>query len=374
MNTGGTTIDAHHTVELHEVIGPELVERWDALARSTGARFAARPSYGLSWFRTLGRGHLAVATAHRGDELVAVLPLHVRDRLGVPEYRLLGHGLGTIGDVPTRDAEALDPLVAGLHRAGVNLVLTHLPVDAPLRAAIRRHGGWHTDFRVDDFCPVIDLPEGSTAADLRGSSSLRRLRRAGREMAKRGTPLEFEFVDSPDGFRRRWPDIVGTAAEAAAAESEPRLNLCASPHDEFTRAFLAEEAERGGLAVWGELAGGRWCAHFVALRSGTRVEAWLTRYTSEVASARPGHQLLREICDTHSLQGFSEFDFLIGRNRYKSEWQTGGYEVGTLRASPRRSPGSRLWLRAVDRSGSAARAGVAGARGAARAAGTAVRG
>ena len=344
---------------IHTEVEEALAAKWEAFAASRHARFAARPSYGLPWFEVLGKGELAVVMVEDGDELAAVLPLHRRDRAGVSEYRLLGHGLGTIGDVPARDDEALDALVSFLHDQGALLSLTHLPADSPLRAALRRHGGWHVDFAVDDFCPVISLPEGTTTTDIRSKSSRKRIDRIRRKAESAGEPIAFEFVSSPSELARRLPDIVQTAEIAQAGELVPRLNLCAPPHLEFTSEFLAREAEQGRLAIWGATFGGRWAAHFIGFRRGDgSVEAWVTRFDPEVSATRPGHQLLNDICDTHDERGFTLFDFLIGRSSYKAEWQTGGYEIGTLRAAPRTSAAQRRWVRSVDVAANAARSGA----------------
>lgn len=335
-------------VELYSEISGRFLEDWWALGDQVGSGFAARPSYGLNWYRQLGKGELAVAAVYEGDTLMAVLPMHVRDRLGAKVYRLLGHGLGTIGSVPARTDEALDELVKGLYERGVVLQLTHLRADDPFRKAVRRHGGWDVDFFVDDYCPIVALPPGRTASDLRSKSSIKRALRTRRTLRRDGLPIDFEIVDSVESFDARWKDIADTASEAQASEFNPRLNLCAAPYSDFTREFLREEAERGNLLIWGAKFDGVWSAHFVTVRTDDVAQAWITRYSPDVGKHRPGHQLLQEICDTHDDFGIVELDLLIGRNRYKADWQTGGYEVGTLRAAPKGRKLHARWATAVD--------------------------
>ena len=123
------------TFHIHGSVDRTLARSWQSLAEEVGMRFTSRPSYGLPWHRHLGRGPLRIATVHRGRELVALLPLHERRRLGVRVFRLLGHGLGTVGEVLATDAGAVDALVGGLAAFGAVLELTHLPPGLPLVTA-----------------------------------------------------------------------------------------------------------------------------------------------------------------------------------------------------------------------------------------------
>lgn len=338
--------------ELRGDVDERLLDQWWSLCEEVGDTFSARPSYGLNWFRRLGKGDLAIAAVYDGDALMALLPMHVRNWLGVKVHRLLGHGLGTIGAVLFRNEQALAELVEGLHTSVNRLQLSHLRADEPFRKALRTHGGWDIEFDVDDFCPTVSLPPGSSASTLRSKSSIKRALRIRRTLERDGLPLEFEVVDNTKTFDSRWHDIVHTASEAQNSEFDSRLNLCAEPYATFTHAFLREEAERGNLLVWGTRFDGHWAAHFVTIRTNNVIQAWITRYAPEVGRHRPGHQMLQEICDTHDQYGVFELDLLIGRNRYKSDWQTGGYEVGTLNASPRSKKVHRRWAAMVDHAAS----------------------
>lgn len=341
---------------IHTRVSAELEAEWDALAEQVGTHFGARPTYALSWHRCTGKGRLAVATVHRkvgGRKLlVALLGMHTRIRGGLPVKRLLGHGLGTVGEALAVDDAALDALVDGLRRRGAILQLTHLETDSPLVAALRRSGRWKVEVALDDHCPVVDLPKGVTSRSLRSGSTLRRSASTRRKLERAGTPMTIEKVTTAEQLEHFWPDIVRTAAASADAErasgAEPRQDLCATPWGEFTYAFLHQEATRGRLLVWGALFGGVWGAHMVTLRSGSRAELWLTRYSPLAASSRPGHQLIESICDTHDEVGITEFDFLIGRNPYKTDWQTREYSVATVVAAPRTIGVALYWLRGAD--------------------------
>ena len=192
---------------LNQVVDDKLHRQWHDLAEDVGTRFASRPSYGLSWHRHLARGPLRVATVHRDGRLVALLPLHQRRRLGVPVLRLLGHGLGTVGEALAVDDQAMRELVSGLAASGSALELTHLPEDAPLVAAVLADPAWSSSFQPDDHCPVIDLPMGTRAKDLRSKSTISRAASTRRKLAREGHEFVVETVRDREEFEARWPDI-----------------------------------------------------------------------------------------------------------------------------------------------------------------------
>lgn len=352
---------------IHDTIDDHTHHAWATLAEEVGTRFASRPSYGLVWHRHLARGPLRVAAVRRGGRLVALLPLHERRRFGVRVYRLLGHGLGTVGEALATDHQALSELVAGLADAGVALELTHLPSDSPLLSAVRSSDRWVDTFTEDDHCPVIDLPEETRARDLRSKSTLARAASARRKLAREGRELVIETVRDADELDERWQDIVDTAAAAGDEDQEDRLNLCAPPHDAFTREFLRLEAEDGHLLIWGATFDGRWGAHFATLTTRGTAELWFTRFDPEHRTSRPGHHLIEAVCDQHDEVGVTSVDLLIGRSGYKADWQTDEYAVGTLVAVPTGARSVRIRMDAADRAvallrRAAGRAGAMAAR------------
>lgn len=319
---------------IHDTVDPELEAQWEDLGQRCSTKFSSRPSYGLSWYKALGKGALAVATVHRGGRLVALLPLHTRDRLGVKVHRLLGHGLGTIGEALADDAESLEQLVAGLHEAGVLMELTHLPEDSPLMAALLNHGGWVVEYETDEFCPVIDLPAGSVPQDLRSRKSLKRLRAARNTVGKESGPVGFVVARTPMELEAAWPKMVQVARSSWEADSEKRLNLLGGQHAEFTRQFLAEEAANGHLLVVGLTVDSTWSGVDISFQTGTRVEGWLTRFDPEYRKLSAGHQMQERLVELHDELGFTLFDQMIGLNPYKQYWQTSEYRVGTVLAAP----------------------------------------
>lgn len=322
----------------------ELVPEWDALARRCGRGFACRPSYALAWWRTLGQGSLAVVTAHRAGRLVAVAPLHRRSLLGQSVLRWLGHGLGTVGELVAEEPAAAAAVWDALAAAGFPLQLIHVRLDDPATLALRRSARWQVRLQVQDRCLVRPLPDGVRAGDLRGATSLKRLRGYRTALAREQRPFDLEIVDDLAGLRRRWPDIVRVAADADRGRD--RDNLCGPPFEAFTLAFLEQEAAAGALLVVGVTVGGRWSAHEVGLRHGDLVELWLSRFDPALDGFSIGHQLMMALVDRHEQLGVSGLDFGLGENAYKLAWTDGGYDVATLTATVSRPglTGARLRL------------------------------
>lgn len=324
-----------------------LVPEWSDLVRRVGARVAARPSYALNWHRALGRGRLAVCAVRRGGQLVAVAPLHLRNRLGVRTLRFPGHGLGTLGTFAATDGNALGELVDGIATSGMSLQLTHVDVADPLVDALRRSPLWDVDLEVDEQGLTIELGTGDGAATLRGSRTLKTLRRLERGLANAGTPVEVEVIRDPEHFERRWHDIVAVAA--AADEHTGRDNFCGPPFASFTKPLLEAEARAGNLLVVGLVVGTRWCAHEIMFHTGGVAEMWMARFHPDVRRHQPGQLLHRWLTDHHDELGIDRFDFMLGTSEFKSHWANGGYRAGTVVATPTRRRGARGMIELAER-------------------------
>ncbi|QGU05711.1 GNAT family N-acetyltransferase [Corynebacterium comes] len=343
---------------IHDTVDQELEAQWEDLAQRYSTRFSSRPSYGLSWFRALGKGDLAVATVHRRNRLVALLPLHTRARAGITVHRLLGHGRGTVGEALAQDATSQDELVAGLHDAGVVLELTHLPEDSPVTTALLDHGGWTVEYETDEHCPVIDLPPGSTPHDIRSGKTLRRFRVARERIGEQFGPVGFVVVRTPGELRAAWPEMVRVARVSSEADPEGRVNLLGDDHADFAERFLTREAEGGHLLVVGLTVDSTWVALNITFQTGERVEGWFTRFDPAYGKLLPGHQMLEHLVGLHDDMGFTVVDEMIGRGAYKQDWQTSEYRVGTVVAAPvARAPAIPL-VRSINGTTDALRRGI----------------
>ena len=339
-----------------ERAGPELdalVPEWDALARRCGQGFASRPAYALSWWTALGSGQLEVVEARRDGRLVAVAPMHRRDLLGQPVRRWLGHGLGTVGQLVTEDLVAAGAVWAALTAEGTPVQMTHVRLDDPATMALRRSGHSEVRLTVDERCPTLPLPPGTRARDLRSARSLKRLAGYRSALERQEGAFEVEVVTDRAGLERRWPDMVRVAAEADRGRA--RTNVCAPPYDAFTRPFLEREARSGALVVIGALVGGRWVAHEIGLRTGGRLDLWLSRFDPRLDRFALGHLLAQWMVDSSDELGVELLDMGIGENAYKQAWTTQAYDVGTLMCAPSRLSLVRARLAVAQRAGAARR-------------------
>ncbi len=309
-----------------------LAPEWEALCLAQGAGLASRPTYGLAWWRALGKGELAVVTRRREGRLVAVAPLHRRALLGQPVLRWLGHGLGTVGRAVAVDDDARRELWDGVAGLGLPLQLVHVRPPEASTLALRRSASWTVRVEVEDRCPVLDLPEGTSARTVRSARSLKRLRNYRSALAREGRAFDVLVVDDVEGLRRYWPEIQRVAAVADAGRD--RLDLCGAPYDAFSYPFLEQEAAAGRLLIVGGTVGGRWVAHEVGLRSGTTLELWLSRFDPDLEKAGPGHLVMEQIVDRAADLGVTRLDFGLGENAYKAQWAREGYDVASLLAVP----------------------------------------
>lgn len=323
---------------IHDALSPELAQQWEELSARVATRFAARPSYAWTWFEALGKGELALATVHRGNQLVALIPLHARKRLGITVHRWLGHGLGVVGEAIAETPADLKILVAELENSGVVLELTHVPEDSPLLAELLAHDDWMVDYRQDDHCPGIQLPPGLTTRDLRSSRTLSQLRRGRVNTAKKFGAVEFAVIRTVDELDKHWAEMARVCQASWDHDTVKRLNLMGEKHHDFTHRFLSEEATKGHLLVIAILVDTVMAGFSVQLQTGERAEGWFTRFDPVFGSLRPGHQIIEHFINIHDEEGVTEYDLMIGPTPYKQEWETVRYEVGTVFAvSARRS-------------------------------------
>lgn len=335
--------------EIHDEESSEsLVPEWAEFADRSNGRLATRPAYALGWSRNLGRGRLAVCTVRRDGRLVALAPLHLRNRLGTPVLRMPAHGLGTVGTFLSADAPALAALLDGIADRNMALHLDFVRLDDPLVAALRASSRWSTRIAHDDVCLTVDVPPGSGAEALRGKRTLKTLGRLARSLDREGTPMGVEIVRDAEHLAARWPDIVDVAA--AADENSGRDNFCGPPIASFSRPLLDAEARAGRLLVAGLLIGGRWCAHEIMFRTGTTAEMWMGRFHPDVRRRQPGQLLQRWLADHHDELGIERFDYLLGDSEFKAQWANGRYRVGSIVAVPSARPHFRTAMAVADRS------------------------
>jgi CelD/BcsL family acetyltransferase involved in cellulose biosynthesis len=308
-----------------------LVPAWEELAAACGARGTAAPAYCLAWWRHRGNGRLLVLAAFDGGALVGLAPLHER-RLGLVQVvRLLGHGLGTVGEVllaPGRE-DVAEAVWASLARSRRRLLqLVEYRQGAGGLPALRRSGDWDARIAVRESCPVaiLDRP----LDELLASPARRRLRRtlskADRALAEADLTHEVEVIATWDRLQAAMDDLQ--AVFDAAEREKARLHFFDAEWRGFTLDLLRQEADAGRLAVFMGRIGGRPVSVALTLRSGATLGYWAPRFDPSFARFTPGHLLLRGIAE-HVLAepGLRELDLLLGEHDYKLQWSTASYDT-----------------------------------------------
>ncbi|MGV8875813.1 MAG: GNAT family N-acetyltransferase [Rhodococcus sp. (in: high G+C Gram-positive bacteria)] len=339
MKTDCKTVSAVVDGELTE----QLREEWDALAERVGTVFSSRPSYALNAPRPAG-SELVMVRIHRGERLVALAPMFVT-RLGpLSVAKILGAGQGVPTELLSEDDESSRALWDAIEDRNLIFYADSMADNQIAVRALGAHSRWRSESIVRERVPVIDVPTGSTARDVRGHSSLKRLGKYRRQAERAGSPLTMETVRDAEHFERRWEDISRLAA--ASTHKTDRTDYLAeeSPADPSASAkdFLAREAAAGRLALSGVSVEGKWYAHQICVRTGARLEAWLTHYDPEVAKYQPGHQMMEWFVATHDELDVTVLDLGVGVNDIKKSWSTSGYDVLAIVAVPRRTVGARL--------------------------------
>lgn len=327
-------------VRVHTEAGEawELAEAWERLADEADAGPFARPDYSLTWWEQLGRGTLHLVTAHAGDRLVALAPLHRRGRGAAAVLRWLGHGLGTIGEAlvaPDAPGAAAD-LWAGATRRGESLQLLESLAGAPaLRPLTELRHRRRLRLTPRDTCPVVELTDGVEAH--LGAPARRRLRRtlskADRRLADAGSTLGIEVAEDPDGIRRLLPAVqqVFDAAEAA----RPRQHLLRPPWQDFTERVLVRAAARGRALVLVGCLDEEPVSFDLALLTGRTLHTWVGRFDPAAAAFSPGHLLQRAGLHAAVERGLDRVDLLLGDSAYKRLWATDAYHTCDVVEAPR---------------------------------------
>lgn len=319
-----------------------VLEEWTALAYRVGTVFSSRPSFVLEVARALNVDCAYIA-ARRDGRLVAFGALALVRRGPLTIAKVVGTDLGVPLEFLSEDAEASDAVLDAIASHGFMFSAESLIQGDLTASRFRRHPAWCVDVAVRERVAVIEMRRGDTAVDLRSPKSLKRLRRYRRAEGS----FEIEMVSTAEAVESRWDEMVRVARAGVA--STDKVNYLVSPHGGFAKAFLTAEAGAGRLCIAGIVIDGVWVAHEIGLRTGTRIEGWLTHYDPAFAHVQPGHQLAEWFANHHDELGVAQLDRGIGVNAIKSAWTGSGYDVLRVSAVPSRWVVSRLLVTAFAR-------------------------
>lgn len=311
-----------------DVMSARLHSEWSALAGQVGTVFSSRPSFGLN-APCNSNGTLRFVEVRRGGDLVAFAPLCVTSLGPVKIARPLGVGQGVPTELLAVDDDASVELwdaIAGLDA----LVFADSMVDDRNLRSLRRHPAFSARVVSRERVPLIQVPEGVSPRDLRSTKTLKRLRQYRNQLSRSGTPMCIEVIEDVEHLDQRWNDISTLAA--AATERSRYVNFL---RNGMAMEFLRAEAAAGRLIIAGLTVGGRWMAHDIGIRTGDRIEAWLTHHDRRVRRFEPGHQMIEWFVEAHDDLGVTVLDQGLGVNEIKKSWTNADYGVYAIAASPK---------------------------------------
>jgi GT2 family glycosyltransferase/CelD/BcsL family acetyltransferase involved in cellulose biosynthesis len=314
---------------------------WDRLAENAGHVFAT-PEWLGTWWRWYGGGRPAlIGLVRRDSQLIAVLPLTVWWRTGVPVLRFVGHGpsdqLGPIC-APLTDPGLASAVAGGLASIPLRrfILLAEL---VPAEQGLGRLVGGRTLYT--DESPLLRFEQDSWDDFLRdrGPNFRQQARRFPRRLAELG-PVSYRLASDPgtldrdldilfDLHRRRW-EGAETAFLAAAG---------------FHREVAALALERGWLRLWFLEVGGRPVAALYGFRF-NGVEAAYQGGRDPALAAHPlGFILIAHAVQQALTGGMREYHLLRGGERYKARFANRERTLETIGAA--RGADARLLLAAA---------------------------
>lgn len=326
VETGVTVVTMH----VHSEPSP-IESEWSALADRVGTVFSSRPSFVVNVARALSLDFEVVAI-RRDGRLVASAALSLVRRGPFTLAKVIGTGLGVPIEFLSEDTEASDALLDAIASLGYMVDADSMITNDPTVRRLAQHPSWTVEMMVRERVPVIDLAVGQRASDIRSAKSLKRLRQYRSEVQRRSS-FRVEEITEVSHLDARWMDILEVAVRGIAGTA--KINYLTAPHGEFARDFLRCEARAGRLCIAGLVIDGRWAAHEIGLRTGARMEGWLTHYDPTVGRCQPGHQLIEWFANNHDELGVDALDQGVGVNEIKSAWATSDYELVRVSAVPK---------------------------------------
>lgn len=327
------------SVSVTHALTDELRADWQDLADRVGTVFSSPPNFAENVPRPR-RSKLLFVEVRRDGTLVALAPFFVV-KLGPFEIaQPLGAGRGVPTEFLSVDDEASDALWSEVANRDLVLVADSMAGSGSAMRRLQHHSQLTSEATAREQVPVIDVPQGSSAKDIRSGKSLKRLRRHRKQLSEIGTPMRFELIGDVEHLDRRWDDIVRVATAATALNKRTNYLTEGSP-----LAFLRAEADAGRLSIVGLTVGGEWRAHEIGIRTGRRIEGWLTHHDEAVRKFQPGHQMTEYFVESHDELGATVLDRGLGVNDIKKSWLTASYDVYAIAAGPRRRMSARLLTR-----------------------------
>jgi CelD/BcsL family acetyltransferase involved in cellulose biosynthesis len=247
-------------VTLHQdpSIFDTLADDWTALLdHSPNDTLFLTPAYQRTWWQHLGRGALAVLTAHEGEALLGVAPLFVVEE----DDRRVLHTVGCVEvsdylDLVTASEREEDVLAAFLDfLAGPDapawdaLDLCNVHERSPtlnLLPELAQARGWQTQIEAQEVCPVVALPDSWDAyLEALDGKDRRELRRKLRRAEAYDDDLNWRFVRPDEDLAQAAEDFL-----VLMGKSLPEKDAFLTPAMEnFFRRLIQVTAGEGWLQL-----------------------------------------------------------------------------------------------------------------------------
>ena len=307
-------VDVEYVSSLHDVPPSD----WRRLAERAGHVFAT-PEWLLTWWRHYGNARRQLIGLVRSDgELVAIVPLYVWRRRGLPVLRFVGHGpsdqLGPIC-APLSDpasAAAVEAAIAAMPLRRFILLAEQIPGDQSFGEFARAHVFYR------DSSPALQLTDTSWEAFLRarGRNFRQQVRRFPRKLAELG-PVSYRLANDADRHQRD-VDLLFELHRKRWGGSETPFFHARPFHGEFAQCALS----RGWLRLWFlEVGGFPVAAHYGFRYAGVEA-AYQGGRDPSLRNQPLGFVLLSHTIHEAVVDGMREFRLGRGGAAYKKRFAT----------------------------------------------------
>ncbi|MGB6181966.1 MAG: GNAT family N-acetyltransferase [Rhodococcus sp. (in: high G+C Gram-positive bacteria)] len=335
-----TAVAFHSRTDSGAVCSDELWIEWLDLADRVGRHVAARPEYSVGSLRLRRAPRTLIVTVHRRGRLVALAPFVVRRYGPVRVARLMGDGLGMVGEILAEDIPAADALWTALAEQRIGLHLDEMDERDLALCRMVDSPRWMSTTQPGRPVLFVDVPkQGPGAVGLRSRGSRRRLRSTRRDYDEAGTPLTVDFVSTSDELDEKWAEM--STLSAIGVDGHDRTDDLAPPVGNLVQAVLRREALAGRLLVTTLTVGRKAVAQLFMVRSANTAEGWLTHFDPAFSDAQPGHQMMESLVDRAREVGIERIDLGVGANGFKQAWTNGQYQSITVSALPTDVHGAR---------------------------------
>lgn len=316
-------ITALRSLRQLEAIRDEWASLWN---RCTYATAFQRPEWLLAWWRHFGKWDLWSIALRSNGRLSGLAPLFIQDR-GKRILSFIGTGITDYMDVLLEEgaeetgARELMGFIFRNRAIWDHCHLEQLRDCSPLA----KPGEWvhENGFIIESasyaVCPVISLPENAEQFECGLSRSFRmRVRRAIKNAVSLKDGIRFEtatrktlpeFMDALFSLHVKWwqrRNATGILSGRGILEF----------HSEISEKFM----EMDMLRLYGMRYGGRLRAVVYAFACRDRIYSYIGGFDPDIEDLSPGTLIIQYAVKEAIREGFREFDFLRGGEKYKYLW------------------------------------------------------